>query len=225
MIASLKDYYRYLSYFTVRENTLCPAACVWMATAMFTSRFRLLTISRTARSLSMNSLTPAWQTVRFLHGLMKRLRCPWKRRVRSKTFVLDREIYERHVAYWNVDTIQTFWSGESWQIPGESFELSYNLAQVLWRKIELDIGASREAIMKFIATAKSSDGGEAACRSIFKMSLADLITSFLGKGKWNRLQTERPTRPLRRRDCLCWRALPYLVSLFPLNQEALNNRL
>jgi hypothetical protein len=102
----------------------------------------------------------------------------------TRTFLLDRELYGRHVAYWDVDTIQTFWSGESWQIPGDSNELSYNLAQILWRKIENDIGASREAIMKFIATANARDGGEAACRSVFKMNLADLITSFLGKGKW-----------------------------------------
>jgi hypothetical protein len=83
----------------------------------------------------------------------------------SKTFVLDRELYDRHVAYWNVDTIQTFWSGESWQIPGDSFELSYKLApDPIKSKL---ISVLREAIMKFIATANASDSGEAACRSIF----------------------------------------------------------
>ena len=185
MIASLKDYYRYISYFySEGEHPMSGGVCLdgdgyvhfAFPTIDYFSYGTILVHELTHTCLADRPI-PAWLNEAIAMRMEETL-CG------SKTFVLDREIYERHVAYWNVDTIQTFWSGESWQIPGESFELSYNLAQVLWRKIELDIGASREAIMKFIATAKSSDGGEAACRSIFKMSLADLITSFLGKGKW-----------------------------------------
>lgn len=102
----------------------------------------------------------------------------------TQTFHLDKETYNRHLAHWDAETIQQFWSGESWAIPGDSFELSYNLAQVLWRKIEVDLSAPRPAILEFIAIAHRDDAGEAACQSLFELGLADLVTDFLGEGPW-----------------------------------------
>jgi hypothetical protein len=103
----------------------------------------------------------------------------------SNSFNLDREIYERHMNHWNPRTIQQFWSGESWQIPGDSFDLSYSLTQVIWRKIEVDLGASRKAVLEFISSAAENDSGEAACNDIFGVSLSELVADFLGDGDWS----------------------------------------
>ncbi len=102
----------------------------------------------------------------------------------SDIFKLDQELYERHAAHWNAETIQQFWSGQSWTIPGDSFELSYNLAQVLFRKIEVDLKASRARIFEFIANARLDDSGEGAFEAAFKLSLGDLVGSFLGEDSW-----------------------------------------
>ena len=105
--------------------------------------------------------------------------------VQSKALNLDREIYGRHLNHWNSRTIQQFWSGESWQIPGDSFELSYSLAQVIWRKIEVDLGAPRKAVLEFISSAVENDAGEAACNEVFDVSLGELVADFLGDGDWS----------------------------------------
>lgn len=104
--------------------------------------------------------------------------------VQSKSLNIDREIYGRHMNHWNSRTIQQFWSGESWQIPGDSFDLSYSLAQVVWRKIEVDLGPPRKAVLEFISAAAENDAGEAACNSIFDISLCELVADFLGDGDW-----------------------------------------
>jgi len=102
----------------------------------------------------------------------------------SDVFQLDRELYERHTAHWNAETIQQFWSGQSWTIAGDSFELSYNLAQVLFRKIEVDLKATRGRIFEFILDAHSDDSGEEAFKAAFNLSLGDLVAGFLGEGDW-----------------------------------------
>lgn len=44
---------------------------------------------------------------------------------------MDRELKERHLAFWNADTIQRFWSGESFGGADEACELSYSMAAML----------------------------------------------------------------------------------------------
>lgn len=114
----------------------------------------------------------------------------------SDIFNLDREIYGNHAAHWNAETIQQFWTGESWKIPGDSFELSYNLAQILWRKIEVDLAAPRPEILQFILAAHFEDGGEAACQAVFDLSLGDLVMDFLGEGAWTPTPNEWPNKAL-----------------------------
>ena len=103
----------------------------------------------------------------------------------TATFVLDGEVHRRHQAHWNCETIQQFWSGRSWTIPGDSFELSYNLAEVLWRKIEGELSAPREVVIGFIAAADWRDAGNSAFREIYDLGLADLVEDFLGEGDWS----------------------------------------
>jgi hypothetical protein len=100
---------------------------------------------------------------------------------------LDRELRDRHVAHWNPQTIQQFWSGQSWELPGDSSELSYSLAQILWRTIESELHPPPEALSAFLGTAHRDNAGEESFQAIFDLSLGDLVTEFLGDGQWTPL--------------------------------------
>lgn len=102
----------------------------------------------------------------------------------SSNFHLDQELFHKHLAHWNETSIQHFWSGESWSMPDDSFELSYNLAQILWRKIEVDLSVSREEMLHLLQHAHCDDAGESAFQDLFQISLGDLIADFLGEGNW-----------------------------------------
>ena len=93
---------------------------------------------------------------------------------------MDRILFRRHQAHWNAETLAQFSSGESWSIPGESFHLSYQLAEIIWSKIETTLEANREEIQELIQTALVEDGGEAALQNLFGVGLNDLFRSFLG---------------------------------------------
>jgi len=97
---------------------------------------------------------------------------------------LDREIYEKHQALWDEDTIQQFWCGQSWDIPGDAFELSYSLARILLRKIEVDVQPPFEVLLRFIAKADMSDAGAEACAEELQLPLQDLVADFLGERDW-----------------------------------------
>ncbi len=105
---------------------------------------------------------------------------------------LDRERYEEHVGHWNPETIQEFWNGMSWARADLGFTLAYSLGQVLWRKIEKDLSASREEIVRFVRQATYEDGGEAAFRAVFDLSLGALVEDFLGEGDWEPKPGEWP---------------------------------
>lgn len=98
---------------------------------------------------------------------------------------LDRERLEKHLATWNERTIQEFWSGRSWQLADEQFGLGYELAQILWRKLEQELGATREALVAFLTSARADDAGEAALREVFGVTACELAADFLGPGEWS----------------------------------------
>ena len=93
---------------------------------------------------------------------------------------MDRILFRRHRAHWNAETLAQFSSGESWSIPGESFHLSYQLAEIIWSKIETTLEANWVEIQELIQTASFEDGGEEALQSLFGVGLNDLFRSFLG---------------------------------------------
>ena len=97
---------------------------------------------------------------------------------------IDEEKIDKHFEFWNPETIQKFWSGDSWDMVEEGNELSYSLATILWRKIEVDMAATREEIWSFVENAKVEDAGEAALRSVFEIGSEDLVADFLGDGDW-----------------------------------------
>ncbi|MFT5906638.1 MAG: hypothetical protein ACI9E1_002250 [Cryomorphaceae bacterium] len=97
---------------------------------------------------------------------------------------MDDESYNKHLKYWDENTIQDFWSGEVWGRDSAGFELSYDLARILWKKIAVDLGATKEEIVEFIETVGWEDSGKKAFKRIFDHTLGELVEDFLGEGNW-----------------------------------------
>jgi hypothetical protein len=93
---------------------------------------------------------------------------------------LDKEMVERHQNYWNEETIQNFWSGESFMAIDEGQELSYNLAHIRARNSSQDF----TAFAKFSNSAHYEDAGESAAQECLGLSLTQIVGSFLGEGNW-----------------------------------------
>ena len=93
---------------------------------------------------------------------------------------LDKEMFTKHQSFWSEKEIQEFWYGSSFGRPDEGQQLSYQLAQIL----VTNLSEQYEAFAKFSNLAHWQDGGEAAIRDIFSISLGDMIGNFLGPGNW-----------------------------------------
>ena len=96
-------------------------------------------------------------------------------------FVMNGEIVREHRAYWTTETIQAFWSGESFHAPGDVQRLSYSLAEVLVRNLAGDHPGKLPALLN---AAEASDAGEQGLREICKTTLAARVSQFLGPGEW-----------------------------------------
>lgn len=105
------------------------------------------------------------------------------------------ELAERHHAFWNEETIQTFWAGTSFNVPGDSNELSYSLAEVLVNLLSERV--SPGAFQALLQTAHYSDAGQTAMLDILQTDLGELAGTFLGEGNW---------RPVRKALVQCWSA-------------------
>jgi hypothetical protein len=102
--------------------------------------------------------------------------------VDSSYFYVDQNMVRRHRAYWNEETIQAFWSGGSFFLPDEGTELSYHLAQVLFRNLMSDYP---KQIVRFLNTANHEDAGDTALQQLCGVSLGARVRQFLGDGTWD----------------------------------------
>ncbi len=107
--------------------------------------------------------------------------------------ILEGDLRDRHLVFWNPDTIQRFWSGVSFGEPGESNELSYSLAEILV-KLLLDQQGEFGA---FVQQARWDDAGQTAALDCLGADLGLVAGTFLGEGDW---------RPQRKRMVECWEA-------------------
>jgi hypothetical protein len=103
-------------------------------------------------------------------------------------FVMDRELAERHRQLWTEANIQKFWSGRSFDEPGEVSQLSYNLGLVL---VTL-LAEKGPAFAEFVKTADWRDAGQDAALNFLGVGLEEVLSGFLGPGDW------RPQRKLIR---------------------------
>lgn len=173
------DYYEYISYFYPEGTHPASGGCLihkdYVHIAAWYDSFG---IRRTlAHELTHNCVAhlrlPLW--------LNEGLATMFDRSAAAMTnWVLDAELKERHLAFWNPETIQEFWAGTSFRKPGDSVELSYSLAEifvVLSSERKGDWGA-------FLQHAEVADAGQTAAIAILGIDLGDLAAIFLGKGNW-----------------------------------------
>ena len=99
----------------------------------------------------------------------------------SSYFTVDHQILRRHRDYWTSETIDAFWSGESFYCSDEGQELSYHLAEVLFRNLMSDFP---KAVNDILNNADFTDAGNAAFLASCNVSLVDRIAQFLGDGNW-----------------------------------------
>ncbi len=95
--------------------------------------------------------------------------------------ILDIEQITKHRAYWNSQTIQAFWSGDSFHSSGDAQELSYSLAFILTRFVGQDF----KALSEFLNVALFDDAGDAAAKQVLGKTLSELVAMFLGDGDWS----------------------------------------
>jgi len=111
----------------------------------------------------------------------------------SAGYLLNADLLDRHLAFWNEQNIQEFWAGISWRKPGDSNELSYGLAE-----IALHLLAERGGDWgAFVKQADWRDAGQTAALQYLDADLGDVIATFLGPGDW---------RPKRKAMVTLWEA-------------------
>ena len=106
--------------------------------------------------------------------------------------ILDGDLKERHVAFWNSKNIQRFWSGVSFHEPGDSNELSYGLAEIV---LNLLVEDGKE-LAALVQAARGEDAGQDAALTVMGKDLGQVLATFLGEGNW---------RPNRKAIAECWK--------------------
>lgn len=173
------DYYTYISHF-YPEGTHNLSKGVFISggyghVAMpFTFVFAAKSII--THELVHNSLfhlrVPTWLN----EGLAQRI----ERRISNRGFGLDRELVQRHRAFWNAENVQEFWAGAAFGEPGDASELSYSLGEIL---VEL-LAADYADFLDFVSEADWRDGGQDAAVRLLNKDLGEVVGGFLGLGAW-----------------------------------------
>ena len=114
-----------------------------------------------------------------------------ERHVARRTFLVDRELADRHRSHWNEVNIQAFWAGKSYDVPGDESELSYSLGEIL---VTL-LSEKGPDFADFVNAADWRDAGQDAAINFMNQDLGEVLGGFLGAGNW---------RPQRKAiaDCL-----------------------
>ena len=107
-------------------------------------------------------------------------------------------LHDRLRRFWSVVSIQEFWSGVSFQRPGESNTVSYDLARILVDQLSRDWEPFRE----FVVHADRADAGAAAAHQHLGLDLGDAVTALLERdtpkswspdpSKWEKHEPVRP---------------------------------
>jgi hypothetical protein len=185
------DYYQYVSYF-YREG-LHPTSGGCLLTRDYVHiaipRYPNMDLRRIlAHELTHNCLVhlqlPTWLN----EGLAQWFDRSFSRYPRD---LLEGDLRERHFAFWNPTTIQKFWAGTSFSEPGESNELSYNLAEIF---VNLLV-SHKERFAAFVHQAQRTDAGQTAALDCLCMDLGSLAETFVGEGSW---------RPVRKAMVEAW---------------------
>ena len=93
----------------------------------------------------------------------------------------DRELSRKHAKWWNPETIQEFWSGESFFAPDDRQEMSYDLALQMAKHLLRKFPSTFADLLK---SAISADAGDAALWVTCKYSLNQCVADILGNQGW-----------------------------------------
>ncbi len=102
----------------------------------------------------------------------------------ESVYVLDREMIRRHQDYWTEPKIQKFWAGTSFWLPDEGQELSYHLAQFLFKALYQSGTTPPQKVSEFISDVSREDAGLESARKHLHLDLADILANLLGDGNW-----------------------------------------
>jgi hypothetical protein len=94
------------------------------------------------------------------------------------------ELIGKHLEFWNVERMQEFWSGDSFQRPDDGNSLSYDLAT----QIVGLAGRHWDEFVTFATNARREDGGAASARAAFNIDLGRLAAMALNvapQAGWN----------------------------------------
>lgn len=179
LFSDQEDYYSYLSYYS--RDGLNPLSGGVLLARGYTHIAMPFADLRTAEHTIVHEL---------VHNLLAHLHLPlWlneglavviERKIGRWPFLLDNDLVDRHEKHWTDKTIQTFWAGTSWYIPGESNELSYSLAEILLSLLSQD-GLN---LIQFVKHADWRDAGQDAALNFLGKDLGELAGEFLGPGMW-----------------------------------------
>jgi hypothetical protein len=192
LFAEEDDYYQYISYFyhegayAKNGGCLIPKDYVHIAVPYD---------SRNLQPALAHELT---------HNCVVHLRLPtWLNEGLAQTFedlvaanpasLLEGDLHERHMGFWNEENIQEFWAGLSWRKAGDSNQLSYSLAKIVLHLLSErpgDWGA-------FLKQADRADAGQTAALQCLDADLGQIMGTFLGPGDW---------RPRRKAMVTLWEA-------------------
>jgi hypothetical protein len=103
-----------------------------------------------------------------------------ERQMTRRSFVMNRELAERHRKHWNEASIQSFWSGRMFDEPGEGSALSYSLGEIL---VTL-LSEKGPAFAEFVKAADWRDAGQDASVNFLCQGLEEVLAGFLGPGDW-----------------------------------------
>jgi len=82
-----------------------------------------------------------------------------------------RQLHAKHVAFWNEETIQQFWTGDSFRRSDDGNLLSYDLARIMVAQM----GRSWPAFERFAQAAGRGDAGAASARSHLGLDLGAYV--------------------------------------------------
>jgi hypothetical protein len=85
------------------------------------------------------------------------------------------EMLGRHLAFWNAERMQEFWTGKSFNRTDDGNALSYDLA----RNIVGLLGREWPTFIRFVCGARRDDGGAAAALAELKLDLGDIAAAAL----------------------------------------------
>ena len=180
LFAEDDDYYQYISYFDrdgihpTSSGCLLHKDYVHIAMPWFDGRHvrRILTHELVHNSVVHLPL-PLWLN----EGLAVVLD---RTAAEGQVPIIDHDLRDRHMAFWNAETVQSFWSGRSFHEPGDSNELSYSLASII---VTLLI-QNADDFVPFVIAASWVDAGQTAALDHLGKDLGEIAGTFLGEGNW-----------------------------------------